>query len=47
MTFVSDESLEQFEPQEGSEQSAEGQIVGTPHWYAVQVASGCEKACQG
>ena len=43
MTFASDESLDQFEPHQGSEQ-AEGQAVqGTPHWYAVQVASGCEK----
>jgi len=39
MTFKPDESAEQDELRD----DLEGVVVGRPRWYAVQVASGCEK----
>ncbi len=41
MTFTSDET--QFERPEGNNPSEEDAQLGKPRWYAVQVASGCEK----
>jgi transcription termination/antitermination protein NusG len=43
MSFASDNPLEQFEPPQGSDQPEGQAIQGKAHWYAVQVASGCEK----
>jgi transcription termination/antitermination protein NusG len=40
MTFTSDET--QYDRPDGNSPD-EAQLVGKPRWYAVQVASGCEK----
>ncbi|HEY9907523.1 MAG TPA: transcription termination/antitermination protein NusG [Thermosynechococcaceae cyanobacterium] len=43
MTFASNESIDQFESQGDADAPIDQVASGSARWYAVQVASGCEK----